>query len=113
MTNKASAQHYVWGAGCDGWHLVTNPELSVIQESMPPGTTEVSHFHEKSRQFFFVLKGRATLELNGTVFVLGVQDGLEIAPGLPHQISNQSDEPVEFLVISQPHSHGDRKLASD
>jgi mannose-6-phosphate isomerase-like protein (cupin superfamily) len=36
---------------------------------------------------------------------------LEIEPGLPHEARNDSGEPVEFLVISQPPGHGDRDPA--
>lgn len=50
-----NTEHYVWGSGCDGWHLVRTGALSVIQERMPPDT-------------------------------------------------------ADFLVISQPPSHGDREL---
>jgi mannose-6-phosphate isomerase-like protein (cupin superfamily) len=37
-------------------------------------------------------------------------EGLQIEPGVAHQIANRSEENVEFLVVSQPHSHGDREL---
>ena len=44
-TSATTAEHYAWGAGCDGWHLVRAPALSVIQERMPPGAAEVRHRH--------------------------------------------------------------------
>ena len=108
MINKDCAEHYTWGARCDGWHLVKQPTLSVIQEKMPPGASEVRHFHTQARQFFYVLSGAALLEVNGTREMLTAGQGLEIAPTVPHQILNESAEAVEFLVISQPPSHGDR-----
>ena len=106
-----NAQHYAWGNGCDGWHLVNQPSLSVIRERMPPGTSEVRHLHNGSRQFFFVLTGTAVLELNGATHELRPGEGLEVPPGAPHQIFNERDEALEFLVVSHPHSHGDRALA--
>jgi mannose-6-phosphate isomerase-like protein (cupin superfamily) len=108
--SKASAEHYSWGKLCDGWHLVKNHELSVIQERMPPHTSEVKHYHKKSRQFFFVLSGMATMDIDGQDIVLGPQEGIEVPSLKPHQIHNKSDEDVEFLVVSQPASHGDRVL---
>lgn len=111
MISKDSAEHYTWGDHCDGWHLVKTPGLSVIHERMPPGAAEVRHMHNAARQFFFVLSGTATLEVAGRIEVLGPQQGLEIAPHEPHQMRNASHEPIEFLVISQPSSHGDRVLA--
>jgi mannose-6-phosphate isomerase-like protein (cupin superfamily) len=103
--------HYTWGAGCDGWHLVNRPELSVIRERMPSGTSEVRHFHSAARQVFYVLSGTAILEVDGVECTLSAGESLEVAPGARHQIFNRSEAPLEFLVVSQPHSHGDRTLA--
>lgn len=50
MIDKHRASHYAWGKGCDGWHLVNTPELSVIQERMPAGTAEQRHRHQDARQ---------------------------------------------------------------
>jgi mannose-6-phosphate isomerase-like protein (cupin superfamily) len=113
MISKDTAEHYTWGDGCDGWHLIKQPELSVIHERMPPGTAEVRHYHERARQLFFVLAGTATLEVAGVRKVLGPQQGLEVPPGVPHQMFNESDGDVEFLVISQPTTRGDRKEIRD
>lgn len=108
MIRKETAEHYTWGDDCDGWHLVRQPELSIIQERMPPGTAEARHYHRSARQFFFVLAGTLTIELDGQLETLSAQQGLEIAPNTPHRVFNDSAEVVEFLVVSQPPSHGDR-----
>src|SRR5215213_7498024 len=108
MINKDTAEHYTWGEGCDGWHLIKRPELSVIHERMPPGTTEARHYHECARQLFFVLAGTATLEIDGERETLVPRQALEVPPGVPHQIFNESDGDIEFLVISQPTTRGDR-----
>jgi mannose-6-phosphate isomerase-like protein (cupin superfamily) len=111
--SSATAPHYVWGAGCDGWHLVRAAELSVIQERMPAETSEVRHRHAHARQFFFVLAGTLTLEVAGRVYPLTAGIGLEVAPGMPHQVRNAGPAVAEFLVVSQPPSHGDRHAAPD
>ncbi|MFD2329471.1 cupin domain-containing protein [Cohnella sp. GCM10020058] len=110
--SKQSAEHYIWGDNCDGWHLVKNQALSIIHERMPAHTSEVKHYHQQSRQFFFVLSGSATIDIDGEETVLHVQEGVEVAPLVPHQMFNKSDEEIEFLVISQPNSKGDRVLDS-
>lgn len=112
MISKKTAEHYIWGAVCDGWHLVKTAELSVIHERMPPGTSEVRHYHERAHQFFFVLQGTATLEIAGKIETLRRHEGAEVPPGVPHQISNVSERKVEFLVISQPTSRDDRFSAA-
>lgn len=106
--SRATAEHYSWGQGCDGWHLVRTPGLSVIQERMPAGTTEQRHKHGVARQFFFVLAGRLTIDVEGVRHELGPQTGFEIAPGIVHQVQNDSGDGTDFLVVSQPPSHGDR-----
>jgi mannose-6-phosphate isomerase-like protein (cupin superfamily) len=111
VINKDNAEHYTWGAGCDGWRLVDRPDLSVIHERMPPGTAEVRHFHQAARQFFFILSGVATLEIAGAREVLRTGQGVEVPPGVPHQVFNHSDQDVEFLVISHPTTRGDRTPA--
>ncbi|MFN8095913.1 MAG: cupin domain-containing protein [Vicinamibacteria bacterium] len=109
-TSLTSAEHYSWGDGCDGWHLVREPSLSVIRERMPPGTAEVRHRHRAARQFFLVVEGEAVLEAGGVEHALRAGEGLQIEPGVPHQMFNRSPRPVEFLVVSTPHSHGDREV---
>ena len=113
MISNTTAEHYLWGAGCDGWHLVKRSEISVIYERLPPGTAEVRHYHQRAWQFFFILSGTAVMELAGKRETLQAQQGIEIPAGAPHQMRNESDADVEFLVISQPPSHGDRVLADE
>ena len=108
---KRSKEHiapYPWGKDCLGWHLVNEPTLSVIQESMPPHTEEVAHKHEKSQQFFYILKGEATFEIEGTVHTIRKHEGIHIQKNQVHQIKNKSEAELEFLVISQPHAQKDR-----
>ncbi len=107
--SKETAEHYLWGSQCDGWHLLKSPELSVIQERMPPGTAEVRHFHHRAQQFFFVLAGEAVIEVDGRSLVLTAGKGIWIPTGVAHQMKNDSGNDVHFLVISQPPSHGDRE----
>ena len=109
--SKSTAEHYVWGEGCDGWHLLKNPQLSVIQERMPAHTAEVRHFHHHAQQFFYVLAGKTVMDVQGRSIVLTAGAGIWIAPGTSHQMRKDSDDEVRFLVISHPPSHGDRENA--
>jgi mannose-6-phosphate isomerase-like protein (cupin superfamily) len=112
IISTKSAEHYKWGGpqrtDCDGWHLVKTPELSIIEELMPPGASEARHSHVRARQFFFVLEGELTLEVEHHDFVLQTGEGLEISPGQRHQAMNRGAKSVRILVTSQPPSHGDR-----
>jgi mannose-6-phosphate isomerase-like protein (cupin superfamily) len=107
--STANAPHYTWGQQCDGWHLLQGFDLSVIEERMPPGTAEVRHRHVRARQFFYVLEGVAVLEVEGVAHRLGARQGLQVPPGAAHQMRNESDGELRFIVVSSPKSHGDRE----
>lgn len=104
-----NAPHYKWGDGCDGWKILHSESLTVIQERMAPGTSEMLHFHVKSQQVFYILSGEAKFRLNGTIVNLKANEAIHVSPGTKHKISNESNTDLEFLVISEPPSHGDRE----
>ncbi|OGU34585.1 MAG: cupin [Ignavibacteria bacterium GWB2_35_6b] len=103
-----NAEHYNWGNNCDGWHLLKCDNLSVIQEKVPPGCSEVKHYHNFSRQFFYILKGTATIEIGNKIFSLNTFEGIEVKPGQSHQLRNETNIDLEFIVVSSPKSHDDR-----
>lgn len=107
-SDKCTADHYVWGEVCDGWHLLRSADLSVIQERVPPGASETRHFHTKARQFFYVLSGVATIEFADEEVTFGPMQGLHVEPGVAHCFRNKGTADVEFLVISSPSTAGDR-----
>lgn len=112
IVNRETAGHYQWKTVCDGWHLLNRDELSIIAERMPPQTAEDMHFHRKSRQFFFILSGEAEMRLQNETVKLEVGTGVEIEPLEVHQMTNASNAPVEFIVVSMPKSHGDKEIVS-
>jgi len=110
IINPGNAEHYTWGDNCDGWHLLKEDGISVIQERMPPGTEEVYHYHENARQLFHILSGKATFIVDRKTVEVSKGDSLHIHPGTAHKIINRTDEDITFLVISNPPSHGDRVM---
>jgi mannose-6-phosphate isomerase-like protein (cupin superfamily) len=108
LVSTKNAEHYAWGGDCDGWHLVKAPGVSVIQERMPPGRSEVRHFHQHSHQFFFILSGEATIEVGGEILRAKPGEGCSIEPTVGHVIRNEGKSDLLFLLVSTPPSHGDR-----
>lgn len=104
----SNSEHYLWGNGCDGWHLLRRDEVSIIQERAPAGQSETKHFHNVSRQFFYILEGTAAMQIGDETVLLRQGEGLEVPPQTPHQFRNDSEKDVSFLVISVPKSHDDR-----
>lgn len=114
MLNKNNAlHHYKWGNNCDGWVFVDTNELSVKQELMPRHTAESLHYHKNAQQFFFILKGSATFEVEGKSYSVQQLEGFYIAAGKRHRIINNTNSNLEFILSSQPSTNSDRFNCSD
>jgi len=111
MISKQNAPAFTWQGVCDGWTLLDDADLHVLQERMPPDTSELLHKHAHVRQVYFVLEGEATVDLDlvGRSESLGVGEALVIEPTTPHRISNRSPAALEFLVISSGLPRHDRE----
>ena len=103
-----TAEHYTWGGLCDGWFLLKGDAVHVIQERMPPGAAEVMHWHRRSSQFFYVLRGTLTMFTATSSATISPGQGVVVEPEVHHRVTNDSSADVDFLVISCPPSHGDR-----
>lgn len=112
IVSPKNAEHYKWGGPnadtCDGWYFVKNEALQIIEEGMPSGTSETRHHHTQARQFFFVLEGELTMEVEFHEFVLKAGEGIEVGPGQIHRALNRRSTALRILVTSVPPSHGDR-----
>ena len=106
--SKENIFHYNWGESCDGWVFVENENLSVKQERMPAHTSEQLHYHEKAQQFFFILKGVATFEIEDETIEVKANEGLHIEAGKKHRIINNGKDDLEFILSSQPTTKNDR-----
>ena len=107
-----NASHYQWGTQCDGWRLHNSTQLAIIEERMPPNSSEIRHAHAHATQFFYILLGDATmdLEVEGQTIThqLTKHEGITIEPKQAHRIHNQSAAELVFLVISSPPTDQDR-----
>lgn len=108
-----TAPHYTWGQQCDGWRLVDTPQLTIIQERMPPHTAEQLHSHEQVQQYFHVLSGQAAFDIDSTCVMVEMGEGVHIPPGHRHRILNETDQELLFIVTSQPSTAGDREEFTD
>ena len=108
IKSTSNAEHYQWGQVCDGWRLLERSDLSVIQERIPPGAGEITHYHHHARQLFFVLTGELQIQRGEQRFHLSPNDSLEIPPGERHCVRNVGNADATFLVVSAPSTRGDR-----
>jgi mannose-6-phosphate isomerase-like protein (cupin superfamily) len=113
VINESNAEHYVWGGDCDGWHLLKTPSLSVIKERMPAGREEVRHYHNRAHQFFYILSGQASLEVDGVHHKIKANEGFSVPSKVPHKLKNAESNELIFVLISSPMSHGDRVILDE
>jgi len=71
-----------------------------------PGNWVVYHFHHGSEELMVVLRGRPTLRTGGGSRRLDEGDVVHFptGPAGAHGVSNETDEPVRFLMASTLHS---------
>jgi mannose-6-phosphate isomerase-like protein (cupin superfamily) len=108
LSKEYSLKHYKWGENCDGWNFVDENSLSIKLEKMLPHTSEQKHYHEHAQQFFFIIKGIATFEIDDKNLIVKQNEGIHILPMQKHKISNQENEELEFILSSQPSTVNDR-----
>lgn len=101
-----TARRATWDDECTAYYLLDRSDLSVVQELLPPGARSRAHAHDRSRQFFYVLRGDATMMLGPSVVSIPAGSGLEVPPRVRHQLRNDGDEDLEVMVVSSPRVSG-------
>lgn len=81
---------------------------SLAEATLPAGSATTPHFHRESEEFYYVLDGRGTMELDGDRRPLRPGDAVIIPPGAWHQIHADGDVELRFLCCcAPPYSHED------
>ncbi len=79
---------------------------SLAEASVLPGRVTERHYHKLSEEFYYILEGRGTMEINGSVRDVVPGDAILIPAGSWHQI--RASEPLRFLCCcAPPYSHDD------
>ena len=66
---------------------------------IPPGGSIGWHKHEGDFETYYILKGRAQVNDNGTVAELGPGDMTQCGDGQFHSIENIGDVDLEYLAV--------------
>jgi mannose-6-phosphate isomerase-like protein (cupin superfamily) len=79
---------------------------SLAEARVPAGGATQRHFHKLSEEFYFILEGSGTLEIDGETRAVGPGDAILISPGARHTIRAATD--LRFLCCCAPaYSHED------
>ena len=97
--DKSSAFIRNWGR-YDVLEQDKNTGYQVSKVSVFAGKTILSHLHEKKRENWCIIGGKAKAVIDGKETILGIGDTVQIDAGIKHQISCISDEDLVFIETS-------------
>ena len=79
---------------------------SLAEASLPVGSKTDRHYHKLSEEFYYILEGSGTMEIDGEEREVGVGDAILIPAGAWHQIT--AGEALRFLCCcAPPYAHED------
>lgn len=84
---------------------------SLAEATVPPGGETVEHFHREAEEIYHFTAGAGLMRLGSEEAPIRAGDTVVIAPGVPHKLWNNGDEPLVLLCCcSPPYSHDDTVL---
>jgi len=79
---------------------------SLAEATVPVGKPTERHYHKLSEEFYFILEGTGTMEIDGKTREVTPGDAILIPPGAWHQIT--ASQTLRFLcACAPPYSHED------
>jgi mannose-6-phosphate isomerase-like protein (cupin superfamily) len=79
---------------------------SLAEASLTQGASTDRHYHQVTEEFYFLLEGEGTMEIDGEECRVAPGDAILIPPGAWHQIT--ASTALRFLCCcAPPYSHGD------
>ena len=83
---------------------------SLAEATVPVGQPTERHYHKLSEEFYFILEGQGTMEIDGETREVASGDAILIPPGAWHQIT--AVQTLRFLCCcAPPYSHEDTYFA--
>ena len=83
---------------------------SLAEATVPVGQPTERHYHKLSEEFYFILEGSGTMEIDGDTRAVSPGDAILIPPGAWHQIT--ASQTLRFLCCcAPPYSHEDTYFA--
>ncbi len=79
---------------------------SLAEARVPAGGATQRHYHRLAEEFYFILEGCGSIEIDGESREVAPGDAILIPPGAWHTI--EATEPLRFLCCcSPPYAHED------
>ena len=100
-----------------GQMLATRPDivgaevavaLEHLQDRLPPGAATTPHYHPRTEEIYYILRGEGLMQIDHERRQVGPGDAIAIPPGCKHQITNTGTETLVFLCCcAPPYRHED------
>ena len=75
---------------------------SLAEATLPVGTETQAHYHPKTEEIYYILRGVGRMAIESEVREVKVGDGIAIPPGKKHQIRNVGSEALVLLCCCAP-----------
>lgn len=81
---------------------------SLAEATVPPGAETAEHYHRRTEELYYFVRGQGRMRLGQEDTEIGVGDCVVIPPGIPHKLWNTGSEPLVLLCCCAPaYSHED------
>jgi mannose-6-phosphate isomerase-like protein (cupin superfamily) len=87
---------------------------SLAEARLHPGAATEPHYHPKTEEIYYILRGRGRMHMPGEARDVAPGDAVAIPPGTPHQIANTGEEVLAFLCCCAPgYEHDDTVMVTN
>ncbi len=76
--------------------------MEIVLGEIEAGGQADAHSHESVEQAFFVIRGRAKVEIEGESAVVGPDDFIYLPVGVSHRVTPLDGERLKLLIIYSP-----------
>lgn len=102
--HSKTTNYRLLGPGPDG-----SDRMEVVLGQIEYGGQADPHVHPDLEQAFFVLEGKAEVEIEGEREVVGPNDFIYLPSGIPHRVTPLKGAPLKILIIYSPPLSSGRK----
>ncbi len=79
--------------------MISGQVMMVNWAKLPQGSAFQRHFHEDMQEVFVMLSGPVTMTVDGEPQELAAGDAIIISPREIHEMQNDSEQDVEYVVF--------------
>ena len=113
ILNRAAAAPFTTKDGSEIRELLAHRNSCIRNQSLAEATIAVGgatqeHYHPKSEEIYYILRGSARMKIDGEERPVGPLDAIAIPPGARHKIWNTGPGPLVLLCCCAPgYEHDD------